>query len=387
MTSATIADRAFSRFVVSTACVVYLAGYAGYCFGETLGALRFVVYAVPPVLVTSFMLTSRSNRPAAAFFLTYLLLGCMSYLIGVRDINALKEFTILVLIILCFVPMIDVGLDQIRIVFLCSLAYFVLDYLLTDHGGVRLLQVLESGTGSGMESGFDNHQGGLVGPVYAVFLYAVGAKIQFVMAMVMSVLGGKRVGILAILVGLIAAYVFKNAAPLRDRRNRFMVLLAVLAIINIVGSNLITIAEYWYANAKTGVSIEEIMLGRYAIGSEMNHVMNGRSLVDSLVGFGPGSAADLAIVVSDGTLGQPHDDWSRILYDYGIVGSIVITTFMALVFSSSATGAVIAITNGIIMTTDNVFVYLYYQFPIALMLAYAALRDSRVQGKDHCSGR
>jgi hypothetical protein len=62
------------------------------------------------------------------------------------------------------------------------------------------------------------------------------------------------------------------------------------------------------------------------------------------------------------------------------LGSIAITTFIALVFSTSATGAVIAIASAILMTTDNVFIYLYYQFPIVLMVGYSALQESRAQG-------
>src|SRR5437879_8894451 len=40
-----------------------------------------------------------------------------------------------------FVPAINVSIRQIRVVFLCSLAYFFLSYSLTEHGGVRLFQI------------------------------------------------------------------------------------------------------------------------------------------------------------------------------------------------------------------------------------------------------
>jgi hypothetical protein len=62
------------------------------------------------------------------------------------------------------------------------------------------------------------------------------------------------------------------------------------------------------------------------------------------------------------------------------LGSIAITAFIALVFSTSATGAVIAIASAILMMTDNVVMYLYYQLPIVLMVGYSALRESRAQG-------
>jgi hypothetical protein len=375
------ADQAFSRFAVSIACAVYLVGYAGYSFGETLGTLRYLVYAVPPILVASFMLqrTSASNKPAVVLFVAYLSLGCLSYLSGVKNTDFfLSNFLIIALIIVSFVPTINVSAQQIRVVFLCSLAYMVLAYLLTEHGGIRLFQILERGTGSGLGTGYDNHQGGLLGPIYAVFLYAIGDKLQFLLALVMSVLGGKRVGVIAILVGLGALFLFNRVTALHEKRHRFIVLLAALAAVNIAASNMIAISEYAYRSLGISVHIEEVMLGRHAIGTEMARVMDGRSFVESLVGFGPGSADALANIVSDGVLTQPHNDWLKILYDYGILGSIAVTVFIAIVFSTSTTGAVIAITSAIIMTTDNVVIYLYYQFPIILMVAYSALWESRV---------
>jgi hypothetical protein len=39
------------------------------------------------------------------------------------------------------------------------------------------------------------------------------------------------------------------------------------------------------------------------------------------------------------------------------------------------------------MTTDNVFIYLYYQFPIALMVAYSTPRESLEPKTAQSSGR
>jgi len=295
---------------------------------------------------------------------------------GVTDTGSfLNDFIIMVLIVVSFVPAINVKRKHIRIVFFCSLAFFALVFFAAAHE-VRLFEILESGTGSGLEKGYDNNQGGLVGPIYAVFFYATGAWPEFLLALVMSLLGGKRIGVIAILVGLVALFLFRRAAALKEKRNRFIALLVGLAVINIAASNLLSISEYLYQTLHITVHIEEIMLGRHAIAVEMAHNIDSRPLVASLIGYGPGSANALATLVSDGTLSEPHNDWLKILYDYGILGSSIITIFIALVFSSSTTGAVIALTNAIMMTTDNVVIYLYYQFPIVLMLAYSAMRES-----------
>jgi hypothetical protein len=57
-----VAEEAFSRRIVSIACGIYLVGYAGYCFKDTLGPLRYVVYALPPVLLAPLIFQFVSTR-------------------------------------------------------------------------------------------------------------------------------------------------------------------------------------------------------------------------------------------------------------------------------------------------------------------------------------
>jgi hypothetical protein len=377
-----VSDEAFSRLVVSVACGIYLVGYAGYSFGDTLASLRYLVYAVPPLLIAPLVLqrAPMSNKPAVAFLLAYLGLASVSYLIGMRGGDFfLRNFIIIALIIVAFIPVIQVSAAQIRFVFICSLIYLFLAYWLAGGGSIRLWQILQNGTGSASDAGFDDNQGGLLGPVYAVFLHATGAKLQFLLAVGMSLLGGKRVGVLAILAGLGAAALFRKIGVFEQRRNRFVALLAALLITDLVASNLTSISEDAHESLNIGVSIEEVMLGRFEIGSEMNRAMSTRPLAESLFGSGAGSADALASIVSDGVLSEPHNDWMKILYDYGIVGSLIIIFFMALVFSISATAAVIAITSAIMMSTDNVLIYLFYQFPVVLMVAYSSLQEMRAR--------
>jgi len=378
-----VPDQASSRLVVSVACGVYLVGYAGYCFSDTLGPLRYVIYAVPLLLAGSLMIqrAATSNMAAVVFLLAFLVLACVSALTGMKDDEfLLRNLVIIALIIACFIPVVDVSETQIQVLFHCSVIYLLLAYWLAEGGNIRLLQMLANGTGSAYEAGYDDDQGGLLAPLYAVFLYATGAKLQFLLALVMSLLGGKRAGVAAILVGLAAAAVFRNVTALKQRRNRFAALFVALATINLVASNLTSVTEHAYRILNIGVSIEEVMLGRYAIGSEMDRAMDARPFVETLFGSGPGSADALASVASGGTLSEPHNDWMKILYDYGIAGSLVITVCLALVFSTSATGAVIALASATMMCTDNIFIYLYYQFPVVLMVSYSARQEGHARG-------
>jgi hypothetical protein len=393
MSSPNLPDGAMSRQVVWIACIAYVLGYAGYCFGfnESIKPLRYLVYAVPVILILSPLLERipRCNRPAELYLVTYLYLGCIGYMTYVRDTDSyFNDFGITALIILSFVPVIDVSARQIRIVFFCTAIYFVANYALTKHEGVRVLQLLESGILARVPPGtaYDSDTGGLIPPVYAVFYYAINARLEFMVALVMSFVGGKRISLVAVLVGLVAVSLFQRVSALNDNRNRFLILFAVLAAINIMGSNLLSIVEYGYWSIRPDAHIEEIMLGRHEIASSMTQVIESRSWVELLFGSGAGSANALAGFITNGRVTHPHNDWLKMLFDYGILGSGLITIFMALIFSSSKTGAAIGLANAVVMLTDNVAAYLFYQVPIVLMLAFSALQESRRSETENALG-
>ena len=378
-------DGAMSRQIVWIACIVYILGYAGYCFdfNESIKPLRYLIYTIPFILVASPMLERlpRCNKPAEWYLVTYLYLGWIGYMTHVTNAESFfNDFGITALIVLSFVPTIDVIAPQIRIVFFFTAIYFVAAYALNEHEGIRVLQLLESGgilARATPGTAFDSDSGGLIPSIYAVFYYATSARLEFITALVMCFVGGKRISILAVLVGLAAVSLFQRVPALNSSRNRFLVLVVVLAAINAVGSNLLSIVEYGYWAIRPDAHIEELMLGRHEIGTTMVQVVQSRPLVELVFGSGAGSANALAGLMTNGAVTHPHNDWLKLLFDYGILGSSLITVFMALVFSSSKTGATIAIANAVIMLTDNVAAYLFYQIPIVLMLAFSAQQESR----------
>ena len=59
------------------------------------------------------------------------------------------------------------------------------------------------------------------------------------------------------------------------------------------------------------------------------------------------------------------------------VGSILVIIGMTLVFSTSAVSVALGITSAIVMMTDNVIIYVFFQLPIAVMLAYLRWGEGR----------
>ena len=338
-----------------------------------------MIYLLPFLLVAALFYERRpaSYRPAELFFLIYVLIGLLGLLIGIENTAVyLNEYIITSLVALCFVPLIGASRNQIRLLFLFSAACLFF-YYFAENKAVRLFAMPQ---GVATDPNAFDHPLGLVAPIYSVFFFAVGGKIEFILALVMNVLGGKRIALLAMLVGIISIFVFNRIALFEKRDVRFLVLLVGLVAINVAAVNFTSIVEYAYSELRLDANIEEIMLGRYAIGNEISRVLENRSWLESIIGSGPGSASIVASSVSGGTITQAHNDWAKIVIDYGILGSSVITVFMALIFSSSRMSMSIALVSAVIMTTDNVLIYVFYQFPIVLMLAYARLHKFQGAG-------
>lgn len=373
----TAADEAMSRLAVSIACLVYLVSYAGLCFQEPSGLVRYLMYAIPAILVTPllFQHTPRINKAAGVLLLIYLSACFLGYmLIEERTQFFLQSFLFLNIVIIGFAPSINVSKKQIFILFYATLIYFIAIFCITDHGGIRLFEILLAGTGSGVVDAYNSREA-LLGPIYAIFFCGTGAFGQFWLAIIMTVLGGKRIGLAALLVGLFLLFLLKKLPIFQKRSNRIIALFCALGIINIMAVNFISIAEYMHQRLKIGPHIEEVMLGRHHMGSAITKAASKRPTLEWLFGSGSGSADALSADVADGDL--PHNDWLKIFYDYGLIGSFVATLFMALIFSSSATGVAIAVVVAITMVTDNVLIYIFYQIPIVLMVAYCARHRAR----------
>jgi hypothetical protein len=383
--SVNLRERDVHRLAVTAACTFYVIGFFGYSLGADppTAVVRYIIYlaSVTLLIPVLFVRVARVNGTAIVYLALYALVVVFTQLAAPNgsSIYFWREVLITAAIIVCFVPWLYVEYGHLRTLLVASFMIFLVMFAVSGSHDLRLMNILENETGSAFEEGFDSHQGGLVGPVYAVFFYTIGAKSAFLLSFLMSLLGGKRIAIIAIMMGIATAWASLRFRALQKRSLRFVAVLSLLLTLNLIGTYMLPISEGLYQSFRPDAHIEQIMLGRYAITRELSRMMEERSIVETIFGSGPGSAGALAELVSDGTLSSPHNDWLKLTYEYGIIGSLAITALMAAIYSSSRTGIVLAATTGTMMTTDNVTIYLYYQFPIVLMLAYCSADQERIE--------
>jgi O-antigen ligase len=120
-----------------------------------------------------------------------------------------------------------------------------------------------------------------------------------------------------------------------------------------------------------------------------------------LLGHGPNASEEFVLSVTWGPLTHPHNDWLRLLYDYGFIGTCIfafclVTQVIHLlkkakgVFGESRillyAGASSFLPYVLLMFTDNIILYTAFfgnlQFTI-LGLTYSAIRTKEIDNGDY----
>jgi hypothetical protein len=111
-------------------------------------------------------------------------------------------------------------------------------------------------------------------------------------------------------------------------------------------------------------SANSVSLGRYDVAVALWDRLDSGSLLNWTLGFGPGSAD--ALVSGDFEL-NPHNDWLKVLFDYGILGFVGVHAVLVLNLVRHRLGIMMYIYTATLMMTDNIFIYMFY-FPFVAMV-------------------
>lgn len=209
-------------------------------------------------------------------------------------------------------------------------------------------------------------ESGLAFPLGIIVLYYLHEK-RWLAAAIVFVLffaASKRIAF----VGALAALAFDPILhTLGLHRHARWIAAALVAAGSIVGLFTMQIFE-WGADfiQRDGTSASDISLGRFDFARVLWEAINEGSLGDLLFGFGPG-AAD-ATVVAAGFVENPHNDWLKVFFDYGIAGFVAMQVAFFCLFSNSAFRRLIYIYTAILMITDNTLIYMFHQVIIFLVV-------------------
>lgn len=209
-------------------------------------------------------------------------------------------------------------------------------------------------------------ESGYAFPLGAVLLYNLYAR-RWLPSLIVGLFffaAYKRIAILAV---VMIALIWLIVRLLRLERHEKAVAVSVVVFCSAISLFSMHLFEWWAAQTGAeGSSANALSLGRFELVRILWNGLYQANLGDVMFGFGPG-AADAAIETSMSAASNPHNDWVKILYDYGVVGVLAIHAILFLLFSRNSFSRMLYVYAGILMTTDNTFIYMYHQSIVYLV--------------------
>jgi O-antigen ligase len=195
--------------------------------------------------------------------------------------------------------------------------------------------------------------------------------------LVLFVLAFKRiafVGVGAVLCLEICMYIFQRRRPVGR-----IATTAAVAMISIVALFSLQIFEFLAILLdETDASANSVSLGRADMAAELWRQIYAADISQVLMGFGPG-AADRHLFVAGFEL-NPHNDWLKILFEYGIVGFVGLHVVLRLLLPNTSLGNNFYLFTAILMTTGNPLIYTYYFVALFLIVRIPPQRASASPG-------
>lgn len=348
-----------------TICI-YIVGYIG-CFPVAANVpLRFLLYLIPPVWM-AFVLSAPGPKfePVPVLFLLCYWMICLPSLVEGVNERTLINIGIISAFIAGFVPRFKVDSAVLKVLLAASVIMLAINVLVEGSGITFKINIFESASITG---GYDNSDA-LVGALYAVYFFCTKSVPGFFFGLILTVLGGKRIALVAALAGVLTYYFVAKTPLARSLGARFAFLLVVLGFVNVAAVDLLAFVDLLGNQFGLTFNGEVFFAGRLGTNTLIYDSLRERTFYQFLFGNGPGACDTLVLLSSGGQVVPTHNDWMRFYYDYGLVGSALLTVGLAALYALSPMTVALGCALGILMITDNVVLYIFIQLLAALMFA------------------
>ena len=208
-------------------------------------------------------------------------------------------------------------------------------------------------------------------PIGAVLLYYLhtGQRGRTVLASILLFLAFKRIAFLGVATAVAFDFVvFSRFVPRYLVRFSAFCLVFTLSMAALFSSQIFEYVATWLDLQATNAN--SISLGRYEIAVKLWGGLEGRPILGWLLGTGPG-AADAVVGAEFAPLQNPHNDWLKVLYDYGIIGFFGIHYILFRTLGEHRLGLMLYVYSATLMMTDNIFIYMFYHPFVMLMMCAA----------------
>jgi hypothetical protein len=348
-------DVAHAAALVGAFCPLLILGL----FAE--GAGRYALYAMPPLsLLLAMILADRGrlafDRKFAIAIACYGVVALVAVISGGRlDFFAIRDMILVSGSLAIFLPHFKVSELHVKGLFLV----FVAALAAMAAGGKPINVAFDI---EGSQGIFENQFAFCFG-VLAIFFFARRRWVWFLASMAVLLVSFKRITILAALVVLAASVAIAIANPTESMRRRvWLAAVLVLTVFCLLFAMFFSVwATLIAAHFGYGGSVDAFTMGRMQLNAFVDEQAGEDGLFATLFGHGPGATIKM-IVAGAGFEAPLHNDYKKIIIDYGWIGGSVILLAFIRLFSNSSWALQIMAYTAILFISDNVFVYMYYYF-------------------------
>lgn len=327
--------------------------------GSSESDSKYAIYALPGLmmLTCAVLMRWRISVELLSFraFLVYAFVAVVSTLVNSYSAFATRDLLIVAGYLLLFTVAVRAPV-------------FVADACLVSLTFATGVVAVNRGFGDGFDflSSAGILESPLAFPLGILFLYFAGARQwgRAALAFLLFFLAFKRIAIASAVLVLAIEFAL---ALLGQRRIGRLLAAVIVVTASVVSLYLLEIFAFVaHLLNDENLSANSISLGRSDLAAILAKGMHDSGLYHQLLGFGPGSADALL----DRTVGSsnPHNDWLKIYFDYGLVGFVGFHVVLYLIHPNTALGNRLYIFLAIVMCTDNVLIYVFYFVYLFLIL-------------------
>lgn len=322
---------------------------------------RWTIYVTP--LVLTLELTSRgrlrANLTTILLIISYIVYSTIPAFFHVDFGYYWKDTVFITLSMSVFMFTYKTGETAIYAIISASILSVLLLYLKTD---APLLAVSLGQSRAAAESSL-----GLALPLVALLLHVQKKHVLMWLTIGICFLMYKRIAILSLL--LVVGLDFFLVSIVRCKESiQYTISCAALAILSLIGLNFGAVIR-WIADWLSffmdfHLSVNQFSAGRYFVDQVFrSDVLDKNSLFNWMFGNGAGSSTaylDKIGYLTNFNFPLLHNDWLRILSEYGFLGLFSIILLFTLMMRKGRLYRLIIVYTAFCFLTDNVATYLFY---------------------------
>lgn len=312
--------------------------------------VRYAIYAYPVVsILRVFSVEPSIDRYFVMAFLGYALIILLSILSsGNIDARGLENAIFISVPIMAF--FVSCVRDEKAVGILATMigVFSVFYFLNLFLRGDFIFDLGES------RSTFETTLSFIFAPIALFYYFNGNNKVSFIF-FILTIVGSKRIALLGLIFGYIYLFIAKRGG-FRSKSMR-VPMIFLFMVIGFYAINILPIANLIIETLDINMSVNQFTQGRAVMSYALNEELNNRPILGSIFGSGPGTSDIIAQQASSGLLNLPHNDFLKIIIDYGYFGFTVISILLSVIFSRTHLGVGLFLFLIVCYISDNLLVY------------------------------